>query len=328
MPSPIRMPDFGTAVTEVKISKWLVEEGQPVSRGTLLAEIETDKAATELECAVEGVLLKHCAAAGAVIEAGHIIAYVGAPGETVPLEQPRVSPVVRNLAAKLGVDLSTVKGTGEQSMITREDVMRVGKPAATPAAKPPAQAAVARAVTKSAQEIPHLRIIASIDMSAAGKLRAEGIGYDTLFLRAMALAADDKPAHIALAVGSGNELSLPVVRDVDRKSLAAIQAEIDALVDRTRSGALRVEDLSGASMALSNLGMYPIDAFDALIFPGQKSILAVAAVQERAVVIEGRIEIRPMVTVTLAADHRVVNGRMAAEYVTKLKRIMEAGAFE
>lgn len=343
MPTPIRMPDFGTAVTEVRILKWLIEEGQAVTRGTLLAEVETDKAATELECVAEGVLLKQCAPAGAAVEAGQIIAYVGAPGEALPEDQPsapapRVSPVVRNLAAKMGVALAAVRATGEGGTITREDVLRAAQTA--PEALAPGeglsrtQAAVARAVSQSNAEIPHLRIVASIDMSAAKRLREEGIGYDAMFLRAMALAAEAVPfgrqeeIHISLAVGFGNELLLPVVRDVKRKSLAAIQADVDALVERARAGSLKVEDLSGGSMTLSNLGMYPIEAFDAIIFPGQSAILALGAIADRVVAIEGRAEIRPMVTVTLAADHRTVNGRAAAEYMTALKRMMETGRFE
>ena len=324
MPTPIRMPDLGTAETEVRLLKWLVEEGQEVRRGTLLAELETDKAATELECVAEGVLLKRCAEEGTAIEAGHIIAYVGAAGESVVEEQPRVSPMVKNLAAKMGVALAAIAGTGAGGMITREDVMRATK--AAPKVDP--QAAVARAVTKSAQEIPHLRIVASLDMTAAKKLRAEGISYDAMFLRAMALAAEQKPVHIALAVSFGEELFLPVIHDADGKGLTAIQKDIDTLAERARGGALRIEDLSGASMALSNLGMYPIETFDAIIFPGQNSILAVGAVEDRVVAVEGRVEIRPMATVTLAADHRKINGRRAAEFVTKLKHTLETGAFE
>ncbi len=339
MPTPIRMPDFGTAVTEIRILKWLIEEGQAVTRGTLLAELETDKAVTELECVAVGVLLQQCAPAGAMVEAGQIIAYVGAPGEKLVEEPPRVSPVVKNLAAKMGVVLAAIQGTGDGGMITREDVLRAARtaptaaPTATPTADP--QAAVARAVSQSHAEIPHLRIVASIDMSAARKLRAEGISYDAMFLRAMALAAQAVPLsaaprgiHIALAVSSGDDLRLPVVRDVDQKDLAAVESEVQAVAARARDGALRLEEMTGGSMALSNLGMYPIDTFDAIIYPGQCAILALGAVENRVVAIEGRVEIRPMVTVTLAADHRTVNGRAAAEYLTALKRTMETGRFE
>lgn len=336
----IRMPDFGTAVTEVRILKWLVEEGQAVTRGALLAEVETDKAASDLECVAEGVLLKVCVPEGEAAEAGQVIAYVGQAGETVPEEKapeekapeaPRVSPVVANLAAKQGVDLDRVKGTGAGGMITREDVMRASREP-----QPARQAAVAAAVTKSNAEIPHLRVAVTIDMSEVERLRAAGkIGYDAIFLKAMAGAAKAVPfpaapqaTHIAMAVAKGDDLLLPVVRDVERKDLHALQGEVETLVARAREGALRLEETTGARMALSNLGMYPVDWFEAIVFPGHSAILALGAVAPRAVVREDRVEARPMVTVVLAADHRSVNGRAAAMYMTKLKEIVEAGLFD
>lgn len=331
----IRMPDFGTAVTEVRILKWLVEEGQAVARGALLAEVETDKAASELECVAEGVLLKVCVPEGAAAEAGQVIAYVGRPGEALPEakapEAPRVSPVVANLAAKQGVDLSRVKGTGAGGMITREDVMRAGREP-----KRDKQAAVAAAVTKSNAEVPHLRVAATIDMSAAERLRSAGrISYDAIFLKAMAGAAKAVPfagapqaVHIAMAVSSGDDLLLAVVRDVERKPLDALHTEVEDLAARARQGALRIEEMTGARMALSNLGMYPVDWFEAIVFPGHSAILALGAVAPRPLVREGRVEVRPAATAVLAADHRTVNGRAAAMYMTRLKEIIEAGTLE
>lgn len=330
----IRMPDFGTAVTEVRILKWLVEEGQAVTRGALLAEVETDKAASDLECVAEGVLLKVCVPAVAAAEAGPVIAYVGKPGEAVPEEKgpeaPRVSPVVVNLAAKQGVDLSRVKGTGAGGMITREDVMRASREV-----QHDPQAAVAAAVTKSNTEIPHLRVAVTIDMSEVERLRATGnLSYDAIFLKAMAGAAKAVPfpgapqaMHIAMAVANGDDLLLPVVRDVESKDLHALQGEVETLVARARQGALRLEETAGAQMVLSNLGMYPVDWFEAIVFPGHSAILALGAVAPRPVVRETRVEVRPMVTAVLAADHRSVNGRAAAMYMTKLKEIIEAGKF-
>ncbi|MCX6624618.1 MAG: E3 binding domain-containing protein [Acidobacteria bacterium] len=215
MPVVIRMPDFGTAVSEIRLTRWLVEEGAAVKRGDLLAEIETDKAATELECIAEGVLLKRLAVDGALVESGVPIAWVGNPGEQLPVETPveaavaapreaqveklapKVAPIIANLAAKLGVDLARVTGSGDGGTITREDVIRAGK---EPASKPVtanrveplsrAQAAVARAVEKSNSEIPHLRVAASLDMTAVEALRAElPAGGRKAFYDALLLAA-------------------------------------------------------------------------------------------------------------------------------------------
>ena len=354
MPTPIKMPDFGTAVNEVRIVKWLIEPGGSVERGSLLAEVETDKAATELESAAEGVLLKQCVAAGEVAEAGQVIAWVGKAGEAAPEEEEkrgggeaRIAPVVVNLAKKLGVDVRQVKGTGERGAVTREDVLRAARgPAAAPEGEElgAAQAAVARAVGKSHAEIPHLRIAALIDMTAARRWREAGAGYDAIFVKAMAKAQEAVPAfgrrlegqrliaaggvHIAVAVGFGEELVLPVVRDADKKSVGEIQREIEELAGRAKRRALQTGEMTGASTALSNLGMYPVEWFEAVIFPGHSAILAVGAVGARAVVREGRVEARPAVVVTLAADHRFINGRTAAEYLSKVKEVVESGGLE
>ena len=353
MPVAIRMPDLGTAVNEVKILKWMVQEGASVTRGAMLVEIETDKAVTELESVAAGVVLKHCVPEGASVKSGEIIAYVGAPGETIQ-ERPAVATMVANLAAKLGVDLATVKGTGESGRITREDVLRAGR-TAEPVMAPEveqlskSQAAVSRAVEKSNTEIPHLRVAASIDMTAVRQVRTQPAHagskgfYEAVFLKAMARAIEAVPLiaarldgqrivrsqgiHISVAVGFGAELSLPVVRDVDRKDLVALAAEVEALAARAKGGTLRLEEITGGVIALSNLGMYPLDWFEAVVFPGQSAILAVGAVSPRVVAVDDRVEVRPMVTVTLAADHRLINGRVAAGYLAKVKEVIESGAF-
>ena len=382
----IRMPDLGTVVEEVKLLKWRLAEGDNVKRGDALADVETDKAVTELESIVEGVLLKQVVPEGAIVTAGTIVAYVGKPGETVvelepdtaaevaaapppvaesPRAPQRVSPLVTNLARKLNVNLLDIKGTGAGGMITRDDVLAAANPAAgvpsTATAAPVgstvgvveeltrSQIAVARAVLKSIQEVPHLRIVASIDMTVAQKLRKRmevahsPVSYDAIFLKAMAGAMKVMPLmaarldgqrlihpqriNIAMAVGFGNDLFLPVVRDVDNKDLLAIQADINDLVSQAKAGSFKAAAMTDASMSLSNLGIYPIESFEAIIFPGQSSVLAVGSVREKPVIVEGQLEIRPLVTVDLSADHRYINGRTAAQFVTKVKEIIESGQF-
>ncbi len=270
-------------------------------------------------------------------------------------ESLRVAPMVRNLAVKLGVDLGRVKGTGAGGVITRQDVQRAGSEGAsvvmetTPSGEPlpRAQAAVARAVKKSWKEIPHLSVTASIDMTSAQERRAKSdvgvarLSYDAIFLKAMARAAESVPLvvaklegerivrpqgiHIALAIGLDNDLFLPVVREVEKKDLASLQEEVADLVAKVKARTLRAEQMSGASMALSNLGMYPIDAFDGLIFPEHSTILTLGAIQLKPVVLDGEVKARPLVTVKLAADHRLINGRTAAAFLSKVKEVIESG---
>jgi len=378
----IRLPDMGTNVEECKVLAWKVKEGDSVKRGDVLADIETDKAVAELESTAEGVLLQCRVLAGATARTGDILAYVGRAGETIiaeaasargleeprkaggqveiptstaPSRPPRVSPMVRNLAAKLGVDLQQVKGSGAGGIITREDVQRAHSAPSSVATGAPfsgeqlsrMQAAVARAVQKSWKEIPHLSISASIGMSRALELREKSqagsskISYDAIFLKAMARAAAKHPlflarlegerivrpqgVHIALAVGFADELYLPVIRNVDQKDLDTLHLEISDLAEKIKSHTLKVEPLSGATMALSNLGMYPIESFDAIIFPEHSSILTVGSIQSVPAVINGKVEIRPTVMVKLAADHRLINGRAAAEFLTEVKNTIESG---
>ena len=339
MPTAITMPDFGTAVDEIRLVKWLVSEGATVQRGDLLAEIETDKASSELESAAEGVILKLVTGEGTAVASGTILAYAGVPGEAIPEPEPaaaRVSPVVRNLASKLGVDLSKLSGSGVSGVITREDVLRAAK-SAPPLAASRAQAAIARTVERSAREIPHFGVTVAIEMTAAERLRREsGAGYEAIFIRAMAMAAGREPlfvagrdgVHIGLAVGTGNDLFIPVIRDADRKSLPELQREIEALAADAAKGVFKPEAMTGASMSLSNLGMYPVESFEAIIFPGQSAILALGRVERQPVVVEDRVEISPRVKVHLSADHRIINGRTAAAFLARVKEAVELGLGE
>lgn len=374
MAEAIRVPDLGTNVDEVLLVAWLVEEGESVERGASIAEIETDKAVTELESHAEGVLLRHAAAEGETVATGQLLAWVGEAGEEVSeaeatlkhekegaeyaarpepaTARPAVSPVVRNLAEKRGVDLSQIRGTGREGTVTRADVLRAAEEGASAAGRElsPPQRAVARAVTRSVREMPHLRINAALDMAAAqwaieqGRRRDEGIGYDAIFVKALAAALREVPAmaarleddrivrpdgfHVAVAVDRGQGLFLPVVRDADQKDLRALHREIKDFAERSGRGAIQPREMTGGCTALSNLGMYPVDSFEAIIFPEHSSVLAVGAVRSRPVAVEGHVEVRAVAEVNLAADHRLINGRTAAEFVAALKRIVESGDFD
>jgi len=130
---------------------------------------------------------------------------------------------------------------------------------------------------------------------------------------------------IALAIGLDNELHLPVVRDVEKKDLVSLQKEVADLVAKVKARTLRADQMSGGSMALSNLGMYPIEAFDAIIFPEHSTILTLGAIQLKPVILEGEVKARPLVTVKLAADHRLINGRTAAAFLSRVKEVIESG---
>ena len=338
-----------------------------------MAAIETDKALTELESAAEGTVLKLLGENGDIIEVGKVIAYIGEAGESLPetappssgkaeekptafrkqvTGSPRVSPLVRNLAEKKGIDLARLKGSGPGGTISRQDVLAAAdvardEPSAILSALPPHQASVAKAVTISCREIPQFRVSASIDMTAAMILRkrskttSRAITYDAMFLSAMASAIREVPdmavgwqndrlvrqehVHLAISIDVDQRLYLPVLRDVDTSNLADIQQDISRLTLEAHDRRLALEDMQGAFLALSNLGMYPIDSFDAIIFPGHIGILSLGAIQYRPIVSDddNTIDVRPQLTGQLTVDHRLVNGRLASAYLTKVKDLVE-----
>jgi len=367
----IRMPDLGTNVEEVKLTEWLKREGEFVRRGESLCEVETDKATEPLESVAEGILLRQMVPAGSEIQAGSIIAYIGEEGESIPSEQTsapaqaiapsespspqasarafKVSPVIRNLAKREGVDLETVVGTGVGGQITREDVLAAKKQAAADLGTPLPrdQLAVARRVSRSNQEIPTISLAASLDMSAVIRLRermkqegSQKVSYDAIFLFAVAQAIQRFPsfashvdgdraiAHgsvdVCLAISHQRRLFTPVVRGADRLSLVEIEAAVQSLAEKARAGGLTAADLNGGSFTVSNLGMFPVESFNVIIPPEQAGALAIGTIQHRPVFRDGRFEAVPQATVVLSIDHRLINGAEGAEFLQQIKQIVES----
>jgi pyruvate dehydrogenase E2 component (dihydrolipoamide acetyltransferase) len=271
----------------------------------------------------------------------------------------RVSPMVRRLAEREGVDLADVAGTGPGGLVTREDVLRAKASRAAPAGSaaavdrgdpgvplPREQLAVARRVARSNREIPTIDLTASIDMSGIVESRrrlaqqsARKISFDAFFVRAAAAAIKKFPTFaghagddrvfpheaidVCLAVSHDRKLFLPPIRGADRLTLEAIQAEIERIVGRIRGGHVGLAELSGGCMTVSNLGMYPIDSFLMIIPPEQSAALAIGATQERPVARLGQVVVRPLASVALSVDHRMINGAEAAEFLSSVKDILE-----
>lgn len=286
-----------------------------------------------------------------------------APATAAPAAQvagaaePRVSPVAARLAESLGIDVSQVPGTGRNGRVMKEDVEAYAARDATPQAgnaptrvrMSATRAVIARRLLESTQTIPHYRLQCHIDtsalqahgraLSAAGGTR---VTLNHLLVRACALALVKHPtlnaqllgeeiltfahADIAIAVATPNGLITPIVRGADRLSVAEIARSSTDLSLRARQGTLTREEISGGTFTLSNLGMYGIDSFDAIINPPQVAILAVGAARERVIVREGLPAVAPVMTLTLAADHRVVDGAAAAEFLAAVAALAQAPA--
>jgi len=272
------------------------------------------------------------------------------------------SPLARRLAAQWHVDLLSVTGTGPHGRIVRRDVEAArdrapaaALPASSTAARPAARRvphtgmrrAIARRLTESKQHVPHFYLTVDCRMDALLALRAQAnhggaikLSVNDFIVRAAALALREVPevnaswhdddiefhagADISVAVATDGGLVTPIVRDADVKPLSAISGEIAELAGRAKVNRLKPEEFTGGSLTVSNLGMYGISQFAAIINPPQAAILAVGAAERRPVVDEdGQLAAATVMTVTLSADHRVVDGAVGARWLAAFRALIE-----
>lgn len=429
MPIEIRLPQLGESTTHARLSLWLKREGEHVTRGDVIAEVETDKTSVEIEAPADGILVSIRIAAGtervpvnevlAVLDAAsraateRIAASVvepaavrsslepsvapvshasssasneGAAGAgtpsaaSVPQDDPRApaSPLARRMAAVAGVDLGTLAGSGPGGRITRADMdARLGGPAAVAEASTPASGRVAShasgepvppsvvdpsqytiaplstlrrvtatRLTHAKQQIPHfyLRIECSMDHAARARTeinrqRTDKLSFTAFTLRAAALALRKVPAanamwvdgavhlyravHLAVAVNTPSGLIAPVVRGVEQKSVLALHDEVRALAERARLGTLNPDEYSGGTCTVSNLGMFGVTSLYPIINPPQTCILGIGAIEERPVVRSGAIAVGLMMTCTLAADHRALDGATGAALLAAFRDLIQ-----
>lgn len=270
------------------------------------------------------------------------------------------SPLARRLAAQWHVNLLDVQGTGPHGRIVRRDVEAARDRAPAPAAAPQAnraaarrvphtgmRRAIARRLTESKQQVPHFYLTLDCRMDALLALRSQAnhggavkLSVNDFIVRAAALALREVPevnvswqddaiefhagADVSVAVATDGGLVTPIVRDADVKSLSAIAAEIVELAGRAKINRLKPEEFTGGSLTVSNLGMYGIKQFAAIINPPQAAILAVGAAERRPVVNEnGDLVAATVMTVTLSADHRAVDGAVGARWLAAFKALIE-----
>ena len=270
----------------------------------------------------------------------------------------KASPLARRIARERGIDLSSLRGTGPEGRVVAEDVERAGA-AATPAAAASAgeietvqlstlRKTIARRMTE-AWQAPAFQIAMSADMSRALALRErlverrrEGEPKPTVsdvltkvsaaaLMRHRAVnahyAGDSiqlfPTANIGLAVAIPNGLVVPVIQSCERKSIAELAAARAELVERARAGKLQQADLEGGTFTISNLGMYGVEQFVAVLNPPQAAILAVGAAEERPVAADGELVVRSMMTMTLTCDHRTIDGATASEFLRTVKALLE-----
>lgn len=275
----------------------------------------------------------------------------------------KASPVARKMAKERGIDLTLLTGTGPDGRIVGEDVERASEERARETAKQPgpssataaviALSAIRRTIARrlsDAWQAPHFSVSMSADVSRVIELRAalaertpaDGAKptYSDILTKLCAVALIRHPAlnahfeddeirvfptaNVGIAVAVADGLLVPVLRNVENKSIADIAAARTDLVTRTREGRLALEEMEGGTFSISNLGMYEVERFVAIINPPQVAVLAVGAIKQNAVVAEGVIVARPCMNMTVSCDHRAVDGATAAEFLRTLKHLLEA----
>ena len=277
----------------------------------------------------------------------------------------KASPLARRLAREKGIDIATLSGSGPEGRIVAEDVERgaVAAPKAAPAAvaAPSGEVeeieltstrkTIARRLTE-AWQAPVFQLTVSVDMTRSLELRERLVGrlregetkptVSDLLTKVAAAALLRHPAvnahftgdkilrfpyaHVGIAVAAPNGLVVPVIRDADRKTIQEIAADRAALVGRARDGKLQRDDLADGTFTISNLGMFGIEQFVAVLNPPQAAILAVGATEEKPVVVGGQVEVRPLMSMTITCDHRAIDGADGAGFLRTVKELLEEPA--
>ena len=345
-----------TAFAEATAGKPLAVSAKPAAAETVLAaappgEITASPRARmrAKEAKVPLQILRGAGPNGRIVEKD-VLAYLQRR------DQAKATPVAIELAYERGVDLTLVTGTGPAGKITKEDVLTAKVVAARPAAAGAGKEGrieltamrriVAERMAKSKREAPHFYLMTDVDMTAAAALRKkindEGktrVAFHDLLVRACAKSFQENPAmnvawggdhirlrgeiNIGLAVALDEGLIVPVVRNADRLSLVETAEASRKLIEKARSKRLTPDEYEGGCLTISNLGMYDMDAFIPVINPGESAILGVGRIAERVVVWNGEPAIRSMMSCTLSADHRSVDGTIAAKFLKRVKDLLE-----
>nr|AOE07811.1 pyruvate dehydrogenase complex dihydrolipoamide acetyltransferase [uncultured bacterium] len=409
----IEMPKLSDTMEEGVIATWNVNEGDSVSAGDIIAEVETDKATMDVEVFDAGTILKIVPGEGDAVPLGGLIAIIGEAGEDIsslldnnsnsettdsaPVTEDdkvtkteeavaaptavlapsvgdgriKASPLAKKIAADKGVDLNSIAGSGPEGRIVKKDVETAQSATSSTLTRPGAPAPMASSTAKSfsslaSQEVkvsqmrkviakrlseskftnPHFYETIDIDMKAAIEARTQlkdkldiKISFNDIVLKASAVALSRHQAinsswmgdmiiehgdvHIAIAVAIDEGLMTPVLRHVDQKGLVQISSETRELAGLARDRKLAPEQMEGSTFTISNLGMFGIEEFTAIINPPNACILAVGAIRDVPVVENGAVVPGKRMKVTLSSDHRIVDGAKAAEFLNTLRSLIE-----
>ena len=403
----VTMPKLGFDMAEGTLVRWVKSEGDPINKGDVLAEIETDKATVEVESSFTGILNRRLVEQGDVVPVGTPIAVIAQPGEQVTdtpsaspenkVEKPaapspektaeavsagsvlpaatevglvKASPLAKRIASEKGLDLKAVQGTGPGGRIVKRDV-EVTLSAPQQSAAEPVQTSVSlpqnlwqasssvpadeiiplnklrgiigRRMVEAKQGVPHFYVTHEFDMDALMALRKQAnellpedqkLSVNDFIVKGIALALRQFPGinaslngneiirhghvNVGVAVAMDAGLMTVVVKDADQKPLRVIASEVKEMVARARAGKVRPEDIEGSTFSISNLGMFDVEHFIAIINPPEAAILAVGSAKQVPVIKDGQVGIGTRMKATISADHRVTDGAEAARFMQAL----------
>jgi pyruvate dehydrogenase E2 component (dihydrolipoamide acetyltransferase) len=397
---PIAVPKWGIEMVEGTISSWTKSVGDSVSKNDEVFEMESDKIVNVWESPTDGVLRRQLVAEGETQPVGTLLGVIAdadvsdadidafiadfagpatapEPAAAAPAAAPapaaktsiapgdaaaRVNPVVRRLAAELGVDLGAVIGTGRNGRITKEDVelaAKEGTGAAAAVAAPaapdgvevipltPIRKTIAKRLTEAKQTIPHFYLTTEYELDGLlahrAKLNEAGgqkVSVNDLLVWCVAqalmkvpevnvnLVGDDihmfKQANVSVAIATDNGLFPATVYGADGKSPAEIAADTSALAEKAKSGKLEKADISNGSFTVSNLGMFGVTTFSAIVNPPMGAILAMGKGSQQVVVKDGVPAVATQISATLSCDHRVIDGAVGAKFLDALRLEIDA----
>ncbi len=406
MPIDLLMPQLSPTMTEGRLTSWLKKEGDKISAGDVIAEVETDKATMEVEATDDGILHQIIGKAGDDIQVGVPIAILAEEGEDVksdykptskvvekpaetavpaaapaPVAMPapaapvaaasaptpaaasggarvKASPLAKRLAQKMGVALGSIMGSGPHGRIIKKDVQtgQRGSVGNTPIVRhadtsekvAPMRKAIAARLTAAKQHVPHFYLTADVEMDAVLEARAQINDYTNVkltvndfIIKACANALANNPqanaawandsvvtygnVDMSVAVSIEGGLITPIVQNADQKSLMQISTEIKELATAARANSLKPEQYEGGSFTVSNLGMYGVKEFSAIINSPQAAILACGAAKAQVLADpdSGEFYAASVMSITMSVDHRVIDGALGAELLADIKAYLE-----
>ncbi|ODU20512.1 MAG: dihydrolipoamide succinyltransferase [Sphingomonas sp. SCN 67-18] len=396
MATEVKVPVLGESITEATVGEWLKQPGDPVKADEPIVSLETDKVAVEVPAPVSGIMGAHAVAAGDTVQVGALIASIeagGAPAAAAPkaadpaparaAEAPAgddegdasgdpltLSPAVRRLVLEHGLDPSSIRGTGKDGRLTKDDVLRAAeqqaKPAETAAAPvaAPAEGArreervrmtrlrqtVAKRLKDAQNTAAMLTTFNDVDMTAVMEARSRykdlfekkhgvRLGFMGFFVKAACQALRDIPSvnaaiegdeivyrdyvDVSVAVSAPNGLVVPVIRDAQALSVAGIERTIGDFGKRAKDGTLKMDEMKGGTFTISNGGVFGSLMSTPIINPPQSAVLGLHRIEDRPVVRDGQVVVRPMMYLALSYDHRLIDGREAVTFLVALKNAIE-----